>query len=50
MVDQQVLMAVGIAIAGLAAGIGLVAFTESQGERAKERYVDDSPNNVRSFI
>ena len=37
MIDQQILMGGGIAIAGLAAGIGLVAFTESQGERAKER-------------
>lgn len=27
----------GIAVAGLVAGIGLVAFTENQGERAKER-------------
>ena len=27
----------GIAIAGMAAGIGLVAFTEAQGERARER-------------
>jgi hypothetical protein len=37
MVDQQVLMGGGIAVAGLAAGIALVAFTETQGERAKER-------------
>lgn len=37
MVDQNVLQGAGIAFAGLAAGIGLVAFTEAQGERAKER-------------
>mmetsp|Transcript_6172 Transcript_6172/g.8897 ORF Transcript_6172/g.8897 Transcript_6172/m.8897 type:complete len:148 (+) Transcript_6172:158-601(+) len=37
MVDQNVIMGAGIAIAGLGAGIGLVAFTEIQGERAKER-------------
>jgi len=30
-------MGAGVAIAGLGAGIGLVAFTETQGERAKER-------------
>lgn len=30
-------MGAGIAVAGLATGIGLVAFTETQGERAKER-------------
>lgn len=30
-------MGAGVAIAGLTAGIGLVAFTEVQGERAKER-------------
>ena len=36
-VDSQILMGGGIAVAGLAAGIGLVAFTEVQGERAKER-------------
>jgi hypothetical protein len=30
-------MGAGVAIAGLTAGIGLVAFTESQGERAKSR-------------
>jgi len=30
-------MGAGIAIAGLGAGIGLVAFTEAQGERAKQR-------------
>jgi len=30
-------MGAGIAFAGLAAGVGLVAFTETQGERGKER-------------
>ena len=30
-------MGAGVAFAGVAAGIGLVAFTENQGERAKER-------------
>ena len=37
MVDQNVIQGAAIAFAGLAAGIGLVAFTEVQGERAKER-------------
>jgi hypothetical protein len=37
MIDQQVLMATGIAVAGLVSGIGLVVFTEQQGERAKQR-------------
>jgi flagellar basal body rod protein FlgF len=37
MIDSQVLMGGGIALAGLVAGIGLVAFTETQGERAKAR-------------
>jgi hypothetical protein len=37
MVDNNVIMGAGIGIAGLVAGIGLVAFTEQQGERAKER-------------
>lgn len=37
MVDQNVIMGGGIAIAGLVAGVGLVAFTEVQGERAKAR-------------
>jgi hypothetical protein len=37
MIDQQVLMGVGVGVASFAAGIGLVAFTEVQGERAKER-------------
>ena len=37
MVDDVVLQGAGIAIAGLVAGIGLVAFTEQQGERAKQR-------------
>ena len=37
MVDSNVIQGAGIAIAGLVAGIGLVAFTEGQGERAKER-------------
>jgi len=35
--DTNVVMGAGIAIAGLGAGIGLVAFTENQGERSKER-------------
>ena len=33
----NVIQGAGIALAGLAAGIGMVAFTEAQGERAKER-------------
>jgi hypothetical protein len=37
MIDDQVLMGAGVAVAGLIAGIGLVAFTEAQGERAKQR-------------
>eukprot|EP00586_Coscinodiscus_wailesii_P012036 CAMPEP_0172497490 /NCGR_PEP_ID=MMETSP1066-20121228/100751_1 /TAXON_ID=671091 /ORGANISM="Coscinodiscus wailesii, Strain CCMP2513" /LENGTH=158 /DNA_ID=CAMNT_0013270303 /DNA_START=95 /DNA_END=571 /DNA_ORIENTATION=+ len=37
MVDSNVILGGGIAFAGLAAGIGLVAFTENQGERAKQR-------------
>ena len=35
--DDVVLQGAGIAVAGLVAGIGLVAFTEQQGERGKER-------------
>lgn len=34
---ENVIEGAAIAIGGLAAGIGLVAFTEAQGERAKER-------------
>ena len=34
---EAVVEGAGIAIAGLVAGIGLVAFTEAQGERSKER-------------
>jgi flagellar basal body rod protein FlgF len=37
MVDSQILLGGGIAIAGLAAGVGLLAFAENMGERAKER-------------
>ncbi len=37
MVDQNVLMGAAVGISGLVAGIGLVAFTENQGERAKTR-------------
>ena len=37
MVDDNLIMGGAIGVFGLAAGIGLVAFTESQGERAKER-------------
>lgn len=37
MIDSNVAMGAGIAVAGLAAGIGLVAFAESMGERSKAR-------------
>ena len=37
MVDDAMIQGAGVAIAGLVAGIGLVAFTEQQGERAKVR-------------
>jgi hypothetical protein len=37
MIDDQVLLGAGVAVAGLVAGIGLVAFTEAQGDRAKSR-------------
>lgn len=35
--DDQIIQGAAIALAGLVAGVGLVAFTEAQGERAKER-------------
>jgi hypothetical protein len=34
---ENVLMGAGVAVAGLTVGIGLVAFTENQGERARAR-------------
>jgi len=37
MIDEVMIQGAAIAVAGLAAGIGLVAFTEAQGERAKQR-------------
>lgn len=37
MVDMQVIKGVAIGLAGLGAGIGLVAFTENQGERGRDR-------------
>lgn len=37
MVDSTVIQGAAIAVAGLAAGVGLLAFTESQGERGKAR-------------
>ena len=37
MVDSNILMGGGIAVAGVVAGVGLVAFAESMGERSKER-------------
>jgi len=37
MVDQNVLIGGAIGVGSFALGIGLVAFTETQGERAKER-------------
>lgn len=37
MVEQNVLLGAAVGISGLIAGIGLVVFTENQGERAKSR-------------
>lgn len=37
MIDQNVIQGAGIAVAGLAVGIGMVSFAENMGERAKER-------------
>lgn len=37
MIDSNVAMGAGIAVAGLAAGIGMVAFAESMGERSMSR-------------
>ena len=37
MVETSVIEGAGIAIAGVEAGIGLLAFTENQGERGKQR-------------
>ena len=42
--SDNVIMGAGIAVAGLAAGIGLVAFTETQGERGKTRGAGVSDN------
>jgi len=36
-VDATVIQGAGVAVAGIAAGFGLVIFTEDQGERSKER-------------
>jgi hypothetical protein len=37
MVDDQVIQGAAVAFLGLGAGLALVAFTEAQGERARER-------------
>lgn len=37
MIDQDVLMAGGVALVGVIAGAALVAFTEQQGERSSSR-------------
>ena len=37
MIDQNMILGGAVAVGSFAAGIGLVAFTENQGERAKER-------------
>ena len=37
MIDSQILMGGGIALVGVSAGIGMLAFAEGMGERAKER-------------
>mmetsp|Transcript_21645 Transcript_21645/g.30960 ORF Transcript_21645/g.30960 Transcript_21645/m.30960 type:complete len:162 (+) Transcript_21645:124-609(+) len=44
MVDSQVLLGGGIAVAGLGAGIGMLVFAEGMGERAKERGAGLSDN------
>lgn len=46
MVDEQIIMGAGVAIAGLVFGAGLVAFTEKQGQRTAERggITDDVSN------
>eukprot|EP00548_Thalassiothrix_antarctica_P002159 CAMPEP_0194133278 /NCGR_PEP_ID=MMETSP0152-20130528/3522_1 /TAXON_ID=1049557 /ORGANISM="Thalassiothrix antarctica, Strain L6-D1" /LENGTH=113 /DNA_ID=CAMNT_0038828569 /DNA_START=754 /DNA_END=1095 /DNA_ORIENTATION=+ len=44
MVDQAVLQGAAVAALGLGAGIGLVVFTENQGERAKTRGIELSDN------
>jgi len=36
-IDPTVIQGAGVAVAGLAAGFGLVTFTEQQGERSKAR-------------
>merc|ERR1712127_349731 len=36
-VDNNVIMGAGIAVAGVVAGIGLVSFTETQGQRGMDR-------------
>jgi len=36
-IDQNVIQGAAIAMAGLGVGLGMVYFTEAQGERAKER-------------
>jgi len=49
MVDATTIEGAGIAVAGLAAGVGLLAFTEKQGERGMERgggLSDDMSNNL----
>lgn len=37
MIDQDILFGAGIALTGLVTGIGLVVFTEQQGERTAQR-------------
>jgi hypothetical protein len=37
MIDSQILLGGGVALVGVSAGIGMLAFAEGMGERAKER-------------
>jgi len=49
-VDQNVLIGGGIALATFVGGIGVAAFTESQGERAKERGGGVSDNMATNLV
>lgn len=51
MVDEQIIMGAGVAIAGLVFGAGLVAFTEKQGQRTAERGgITDDVSNACTIV